>query len=366
MYDVLIVGAGFSGLTLAERFAAGGKKVCLVEKRESIGGNCYDYTDENGILVQKYGPHIFHTKSEKVFQYISKFTKLTSYRHKVIAYYKEKYYPVPINRDTVNRFYNLNLKTDDEVKEFLETKKVQAYKISNSRDVVVSKFGVELYDAFVKNYTKKQWDAYPEEMDKSVLERLPIRYDTNPYYFDDPYQGMPENGFTEMLKKMMNNKNITLMTGTDFFKIKGKIEYNILIFTGRIDQFFDYKFGKLDYRCLEFEFETLNKGSFQPNSVVNYTDDDVKFTRITEFKKFYNTKRKKTVICRECAAWEGDPAYPVMNDRNKALIAKYLEEAKKLKNTYFAGRLGSYKYINIDTAILDALELYDKIKNEAE
>lgn len=363
MYDFLIVGAGITGATIAERLAKDGKKVLIIDKRDHIGGNCYDYTDENSITVQKYGPHIFHTKEKKVFEYISKFTEFTDYKHKVIAKYKGKYYPIPINLDTVNMFFGLGLKDENELKEFLETKRENITDIKNSRDVVVSKFGVGLYNAFVKHYTKKQWDKFPEELDKSVLERLPIRHDKNSYYFDDKFQGMPKEGFTKIFEKMLDNKNIDIKLGVDFFKIKETLEYDKLVFTGELDRFFNYKFGKLDYRCIDFVFETKD-GDFQPNSVVNHTDKDVKFIRVTEFKKFYNKKSNKTIICKELFTWRGEPSHPVMDEKNKTLAQKYIDETKKLKGVYFAGRLGSYKYLNIDTAIMKALTIYDLIKEE--
>ena len=361
MYDFLIVGAGATGITLAERFANDGKKVLIIDKRNHIGGNCYDYLGDNDIIIQKYGPHIFHTKEETIHSYLSKFTDWTSYKHKVIALYKEKYYPIPINLDTVNTFFNTDLRDEHQLIDFLKTKAVKKDKIENSQDVVISKFGIELYEAFVKYYTKKQWDLYPEELDKSVLERLPIRYNKNPYYFDDKFQGMPTKGFTEMFKKMLLNKDIEIRLETDFFKVKNNIEYKKLIFTGKIDEFFDYKFGKLDYRCINFVFETKD-GDFQPNSVVNYTDSSPEFTRITEFKKFYEKQSKKTIICKEFTSWEGSPSYPVLNEKNNKLLEKYLNEAKKLKDTYLAGRLGSYRYLNIDKAVSEALKLYNKIK----
>lgn len=364
MYDFLIVGAGFSGSVLAERLANDGKKALVIDKRNHIGGNCYDYSSEDGILVQKYGPHIFHTAEKKVFDYMCRFTKFNNYRHKVIAFYRGRYYPIPINRTTINSFYGLKLKNEQEVKDFLETKRAKIEKIDNSRDVVVSRFGAEMYEAFVKHYTKKQWDLYPEELDRSVLERLPIRYNTNPYYFDDKYQGMPKNGFTQIFEKMLKKKNITVLINTDFFEKKNKFKFRKMVYTGKIDQFFKYKFGKLDYRCINFAFETLNKKNYQPNSVVNYTDNDVEFTRTTEFKKFYMKKGKKTVICKEYPTWEGEPSYPVMDEKNEKLIKKYMGEANKLKNVYFAGRLGTHRYLNMDRAVSEALKLYEKIVSE--
>ncbi len=364
-YDFLIVGAGITGLTLADNLARDGKKILVIDQKEQIGGNCFDYKGVDDIIVQKYGPHIFHTNDKGVFDYLRTFTKFNDYRHKVISYYKGKYYPVPINLNTVNMFYGSNLKDETELKAFLAKIREDTGEIKNSRDVVVSKFGVDLYEAFVKHYTKKQWDMYPEELDASVLERLPIRYNTVPYYFDDQFQGMPVDGFTPIFEKMIAHPNITVQMGVDFFAMKDKPEHKHLIFTGCIDRFFDYRFGKLEYRCMHFDLETLKMPSYQPNAVVNYTEDDVQFTRITEFKKFYMREDgEHTVICREFPSWEGEASYPVMNTKNRELLKKYTDEAAKLPNISFAGRLGTYRYINMDKAVCEALALYKKLKDK--
>lgn len=361
-YNYVIVGAGFAGTVLAERLATQvNKKILIIDKRNHLGGNCYDYLSDEGILIQKYGPHIFHTISKKVFDYLSQFTEWNNYKHKVFAFFGGKFYSIPINLDTVNKFYNLNLRNEKELKEFLETKKIEIKEIKNSRDVVVSKFGMELYEAFVKNYTKKQWDKFPEELDKSVLERLPLKYNQNPYYFNDEYQGMPKLGFTKIFEKMLDNKNIKILLNTDFFKTKKNFKFGKLIFTGRIDQFFNYKFGKLDYRGINFVFENLNQENFQPNSVINYPSKDVKFSRITEFKKFYDKKSNNTIICKDFFVWDGEPSYPVINKKNLEILEKYEKEAEKLKNIIFVGRLAQYKYLNMDRVIENALDVFESI-----
>lgn len=360
-YDFLIVGAGFAGAVLAERLASIGKTVLVIDKRNHLGGNCYDYIDKKGILVQKYGPHIFHTKNKKVLGYLSRFTKWNNYKHKVIAFYKEEYYSIPINLDTVNKFYSIYLKSGGELKKFLDEKREKIKNIKNSRDVVVSKFGKELYEAFVKHYTKKQWGKYPEELDKEVLERLPIKYDKNPYYFPGEYQGMPEKGFIKMFEKMLSNKNITLRLNTDFFKIKNKVRYGKLIYTGFIDRFFNYKFGKLKYRGVNFIFQTLKKKSFQPNSVVNFPEKRFKVSRITEFKKFYNQSSQWTTLCKDFFIGGGEPCYPIPDNDNLKLLEKYKKLVKKEKNVYFIGRLAQYKYFNMDKVVEEALNLFSKI-----
>ncbi|MFA7707433.1 MAG: UDP-galactopyranose mutase [Candidatus Pacearchaeota archaeon] len=365
-YDYVVVGAGFAGAVIAERLATqANKKVLVIDKRNHIGGNCYDYTDNEGILIQKYGPHIFHTNNKLIWDYLSKFTEFNEYKHKVLAFYNKDYYPIPINLDTVNKFYNLKLKNEGELKKFLEKKRINLKEIKNSRDVVVSKFGEELYEAFIKNYTKKQWGVYPEELNKEVLERIPIRYDKNPYYFNDLFQGLPVLGFAKIFENMLNHPNIKIMLNTDFLDIKKDIKYKKLIFTGPIDSFFNYKFGRLDYRGIRFIFGSSKDADFQPNSVINYTEKYPDFSRITDFNKLYNKKSDKTKFCAEffVPGEEGEPCYPVINEKNTKLLEKYLKEAKKLKDTYFIGRFGKYKYLNMDKAIEESLKLFEEIKH---
>ncbi len=359
-YDYLIVGSGISGIVLAERLASIGKKILIIDKKDHIGGACYDYKCE-GILVQKYGPHIFNTKSKRVFDYLRRFTKFNDYKHRVLSYYEGRFFPIPINLNTVNKFFNINLKNEEELKNFLKDKAVVTKIIKNSEDVVLSKFGRELYEAFVKSYTKKQWDLYPSELDRSVLERLPIRYNRNNFYFDSPFQGMPKKGFTDMFKKMLSNKNIFIKLNTPYQEILKNVAKEI-IWTGKIDEYFNYKFGTLDYRSIDFLFEKLKIKSFLPNSVVNFPQEKFKFTRITEFKKFYKIKSKKTIICKEFFTWGKEPIYPVYNKKNMDSLQKYVKESGNEKNIHFLGRLGKYKYINIDQCVEEALNLFEKIK----
>lgn len=358
-YDYLIVGAGFAGSVMAERIANKlNKKVLIIDKRSHIGGNCHDTLDKTGILVQQYGPHIFHTNNKQVFNYLSQFTAWNNYKHKVVALYKGGYYSIPINLDTINKFYSLTLKNEKEVEDFLKTKKIKIKNIENSKDVVVSKFGEDLYEAFIKYYTKKQWGKFPEELDKSVLERLPIKYNNDPYYFNNIYQGMPLKGFTSIFEKMLSNKNITILLNKNFFKLPPNITYKHLIFTGRIDRFFNYQFGKLKYRHSDFTFEKINKSSYQPNSVINCTDKKTNFIRITEFKKFYNKKTTKTIICKENFRERGEATYPIINNNNLKLLKKYEKLSKNIKNTIFIGRLAQYKYLNIDQVIKKSLDTF--------
>ena len=369
----LIVGAGITGITLAERLAADGKQVVIIDRRDHIGGNCFDYRNQDGILIHKYGPHIFHESDERIVAYLSRFTDWVEYRHKVVAYHRGEYFPIPINRTTINRFFHVELDTEESVREFLKRKRVHTPEITNSRDVVVSRFGEEIYETFIKHYTKKQWDLYPEELDKSILERLPVRYDDNPYYFNDSFQGLPKNGYTKMLEMMLDNPNIRVELETDFTSIKNPGSFRAIVYTGRIDQYFGSKYGTLEYRCIDFVFERTVDGRHQPYAVVNYPGPDVAYTRKTEFKHFYDgdsewysTPRydteKATVICKEFPSWEGEPSYPVINPGNLDLFRRYVELSELEGNVFFAGRSGTFRYLNMNQAVSESLKLFDMIR----
>ncbi|MFP4112150.1 MAG: UDP-galactopyranose mutase [Candidatus Woesearchaeota archaeon] len=361
-YNYVIAGAGISGCTVAQKLSEAGKKVLVIEKRDRIGGNCDDKKDENGITIQTGGPHIFHTKLKEVYDYLSGFTKFNDYKHKVISSYKGKLYPIPINLTTFNRFYNTDCTSEEMKKKLDEIKEnIPKEQINNSRDVVLSKMGTELYEAFIKYYTKKQWDCFPEDLDKEVLERIPIRYDTDDLYFSGQFQGIPEKGFHAMFENMLDSENITLMLNTNYKDAIKEIDHDVLICTAPIDEYFDYSLGKLKYRSLEFIYETHGTESYQENSVVNYSEPDVPYTRITEFKKFYFEENPKTVIIKEIPVWKGDPYYPLPKKDAKEDYAKYLELAEKEENVYFLGRLGKYKYLNMDAACKEALELAEKL-----
>jgi len=365
IYDFLIVGAGFAGAVLAERLAKIGNKVLVVEKRNHIGGNAYDYWNKEHILVQKYGPHIFHTNIEEVWNYLCQFTEWNRYIHRVIAKTKGKEVYIPINLDTMERIYCRKF-TPEELKDFFEKQKVKIDEIKNSRDVVISQIGEELYELFFKNYTKKQWGVYPEDLNPQVLNRLPIRFNRDTRYFTDKYQGMPKYGYSKMFSQMFNNRNIQILLNTDLKKIISKIKFNRIIYTGPIDYYFDYIYGKLSYRSLDFKFETLNLEKYQNSAVVNYPND-YNYTRITEFKHFYpqiyNNKMNKTTICYEFPKDEGDPYYPVPKRECEEIYFKYKNEIKKLKNVYFIGRLAQYKYLNMDQVVAEALKLFNRIRD---
>ncbi len=361
MFDYLIVGAGFAGSVLAERLANGSdKKILICDKRSHIGGNAYDCYDDNGVLIHKYGPHIFHTNSLEVFDYLSRFTEWREYQHRVLASVDGMLLPMPINLDTINKLYGLNL-TSFEVADFLESLAEKCETIKTSEDVVVSKVGRELYEKFFKNYTRKQWGLDPSELDASVTSRVPTRTNRDDRYFTDSYQAMPKHGYTRMFEKMLDNPNIKIMLNCDYREIENQIDYKEMIYTGPVDAFFDYRYGKLPYRSLEFKHETHDSEQFQDAPVVNYPNEQA-FTRITEFKYLTGQEHKKTSIVYEFPRAEGDPYYPIPRKENADIYAKYKALTEKSTDVHFVGRLATYKYYNMDQIVAQALMTYGKIE----
>jgi UDP-galactopyranose mutase len=361
MFDFLIVGAGFAGSILAERLAGdSGKQVLLIDRRNHIGGNAYDCYNEAGILVHKYGPHIFHTNSRSVFEYLSRFTQWRQYEHRVLASVDGQLVPIPINLDTVNRLYGLTL-TSFQLSEFFSSVSENRSPIRTSEDVIVSKVGRELYEKFFKNYTRKQWGLDPSELDASVTARVPTRVNRDDRYFNDVYQAMPLHGYTRMFENMLDHPRIKIMLNTGYREIFGAIPYKQVIFTGPIDEFFGYRFGKLPYRSLEFRHETFNTKIYQPAPVINYPNEHA-FTRVTEFKYLTGQEHEKTSIVFEYPQADGDPYYPIPRSENTVIYKKYRELAAATPGTYFVGRLATYKYYNMDQVTAQALTAYEKIK----
>ena len=361
IFDYLIVGAGFAGSVLAERLARGsGKHVLLVDRRSHIGGNAYDHYDDAGILVHKYGPHIFHTNSKEVFQYLSRFTEWRHYQHKVLASVDGQLVPIPINLDTINRLYGLNLSAF-EMEQFLLSRAEPKDCLATSEDVVVSKVGRELYEKFFRGYTRKQWGLDPSELDAQVTARVPTRTNRDDRYFTDAYQSMPKHGFTRLFANMLDHPNIRILLNTDYRDIKQIVPFRDMIYTGPVDEFFDFQFGKLPYRCLEFRHETLNQSQFQPVAVVNYPND-YEFTRITEFKHLTGQEHPKTSIVYEFPRAEGDPYYPIPRGENAHLYRQYLGLAAEA-GVHFVGRLATYRYYNMDQVVAQALTLYARLSN---
>ncbi|GAP98476.1 UDP-galactopyranose mutase [Leptolyngbya sp. NIES-2104] len=360
MFDYLIVGAGFAGSVLAERLASqAGKRILICDRRNHIGGNAYDQYNEDGILIHKYGPHIFHTNSHEVFEYLSNFTQWRPYEHRVRASVEGQLVPIPINLDTINRLYGLNLNAF-ELKQFFDTVAEPKDYIRTSEDVVVSKVGRELYEKFFRNYTRKQWGIDPSELDKSVTARVPTRLNRDDRYFTDTYQAMPLHGYTRLFENLLAHPNIKVMLNTDYREIQPIIPYREMIYTGPIDEFFDYQFGILPYRSLRFKHETLNCPVYQSAPVVNYPNEHP-YTRITEFKYLTGQEHSKTSIVYEFPRAEGDPYYPVPRPENTELYKKYKALADSTPDVHFVGRLATYKYYNMDQVIAQALTLYQQL-----
>jgi len=363
-FKYVIVGAGLAGLTMAERIAnVLDEKVLIIEKRNHIGGNVYDSYNEDGILIHNYGPHIFHTNSQSVYRYLSNFTEWNDFWHRVLTYVDGNLVPMPITVETINALYNLNLDCS-QVEEFLKKQAVDLVEIKTSKDVALSKVGPDIYAKIFENYTKKQWGIDPAELDTSVISRIPIRLNRDTRYFADRYQGMPKHGYTRMCEKMADNKNIKIMLNTDYKEVINDIPYEKLIYTGPTDYFYDYKYGKLSYRSINFVFETYDKESFQEAPVVNYPND-YDYTRITEFKKLTWQEHRKTTICKEFPCGEGEPYYPFPTKDCKAQFALYEEEMKKERNVIFLGRLAEYKYYNMDAVVKRALDVFELMTKQA-
>lgn len=362
MYDYLIVGAGFAGSVLAERLAGVlNKKVLILDKRDHIGGNAYDYYDEAGILVHKYGPHIFHTNCAEVFKYLSNFTKWRNYEHKVLASVDGQLVPIPINLNTVNKLYGMNMNSF-EMDEFLKSKAECREDIVTSEDFVLNKIGKELYEKFFKNYTRKQWGLDPSELKSSVAARIPVRNNCDDRYFTDKFQSMPLYGYTEMFRNMLKHPNINILLNTDYKDIQNFIPYKKMIFTGPIDEYFNYEFGKLPYRSIDFISETYDMEKFQPTGTVNYPNEQL-YTRITEMKYLTGQKHNKTSVIYEIPSDSGDPFYPVPKPENNEIYKKYASLTHRIsKKVLFTGRLASYKYYNMDQVIAQSLSLFKKIR----
>lgn len=362
-FDYVIVGAGFAGSVLAERLASQeNKKVLLLDKRNHIGGNAYDFYDDAGILIHKYGPHIFHTNSKEVFEYLGKFTQWRNYQHRVLASVDGMLVPIPINLNTINSLYGFNF-SSAELETYFESIAEPKNQLLTSEDVVVSKVGRELYEKFFKGYTRKQWGLDPSELNASVTSRVPTRTNRDDRYFTDTYQAMPLHGYTKMFQNMLSHPNIKVMLNTDYKEVINLIPFKEMIYTGPIDEFFHFKYGKLPYRSLQFVFETHDKDVFQQTGTINYPNDSL-FTRITEFKYLTGQQHHKTSVVYEYPKAEGDPYYPVPQKENNDLYKMYEKlAAGNAPAVKFVGRLATYKYYNMDQVVAQALGTYKKISS---
>ncbi|WP_287128071.1 UDP-galactopyranose mutase [Candidatus Cyanaurora vandensis] len=359
-FDYLIVGAGFAGSVLAERLARdSNKRVLLVDRRAHIAGNAYDHYNDAGVLIHRYGPHIFHTNAKEVFEYLSNFTSWRPYQHRVRASVDGQLLPIPINLDTINQLYGLNLSTF-QVEEFFRSVAEPRSPLKTSEDVVVNKVGRELYEKFFRNYTRKQWGLDPSELHASVTARVPTRTNRDDRYFTDSYQAMPLYGYTRMFENMLSHPNISVMLNTDYRAVQQFIPFKHMVYTGPVDEYFDYCYGKLPYRSLEFKHETLDQPVFQTAPVVNYPNDYL-YTRITEFKYLTGQQHPKTSIVYEIPQAEGDPYYPIPRTENAELYKRYQNLVEETPNVQFVGRLATYKYYNMDQVVAQALTIYNKI-----
>jgi UDP-galactopyranose mutase len=360
-YDFLIVGAGFAGSVLAERLAAGlGKKVLLVDRREHIGGNAYDHFDSAGVLVHRYGPHIFHTNAERIYDYLSRFTQWRTYEHRVLAQVDGQLVPIPINLDTLNRLYGLDM-DQAQAEVFLAGRAEPVASIRTSEDVVVNQVGRELYEKFFRGYTRKQWGLDPSQLDKSVTSRVPTRTSQDDRYFTDRFQVMPLHGYTQMFQRMLDHPGIDILLGVDYAGLRDQVHYRHLVYCGPIDEYFDYCYGRLPYRSLQFRHETHDQAQFQPVAVVNYPDEAVPHTRITEYKHLTGQQHAQTSVTYEFPCADGDPYYPIPRPENAELYKRYEALAAQSEKVTFLGRLGTYKYYNMDQVVGQALALYQRL-----
>ncbi len=368
-YDILVVGAGYAGSIMAERLARQrGCRVLIIDRRDHIAGNAFDYHDEHGVVVHRYGPHIFHTNSEKVVEYLSRFTEWRPYEHRVLARVDGKFLPMPINRTTINGLYGLALSTDEEVKQFLAERAEPVDQIRNSEDVVVAKVGRELYEKFFRGYTRKQWQRDPSELNSSVCGRIPVRTNTDDRYFTDAFQKMPADGYTAMFRRILDHPLIDVRVSRDYDEVRGEIEYDHLVYTGPIDKYFDYRFGALPYRSLEFELRnvgTPDGGYAQPTTTVNEPSEDVPYTRTTEFRRMTGQVRHdSSTLAVEYPRAEGDPYYPIPRDDTRALYRRYEAMGDELPDVTFVGRLARYQYLNMDQVVGQALSAANKLLAE--
>lgn len=363
-YDYLIVGAGFAGSVAAERLArVFNKRELLVDRRTHIGGNAFDFHDAHGVLIHKYGPHIFHTNSDEVFSYLSQFTEWRKYEHRVLASVDGKLVPIPINLTTINQLYDWSLNSE-ELEQYFQSVAEPVAQVRTSEDVIVGRVGRSLYEKFFRNYTRKQWALDPSELDASVTSRVPVRTDTDDRYFTDRHQAMPLHGYTAMFERMLDHPNIDIELSVDYADVKRRVQYRELIFTGPVDEYFDWQFGKLEYRSLEFRFETHHQTKVLAAAVVNYPNDH-EYTRITEYTQLTGQQHTHSTLSYEIPRAEGDPYYPVPREANKAIYEKYRELAESVPDVHFTGRLATYRYYNMDQVVAQSLALCTRLTGVA-
>jgi UDP-galactopyranose mutase len=360
-YDYLVVGAGFAGAVLAERLADAGRSVLVVDRRPHVAGNAYDETDDAGVLIHRYGPHIFHTNAQKVVDYLSRFTDWRPYEHRVLASVDGRLVPMPINRTTVNAVFGLDLQTDDQVETLYQALAEPRQPVRTSEDVVLGRVGRLLYELFFRGYTRKQWGMDPSELAATVTARVPARTNDDDRYFTDTFQAMPADGYTAMFERMLDHPNIELGLGTDFADIRDTVAHDHLIFTGPIDEYFGHRFGPLPYRSLTFRTETLDRQWAQPVAVINHPNDH-DYTRVTEFKHLTGQRHPRTSLMYEFPTADGDPYYPIPRPENDERYKRYQALADATPGVTFVGRLGTYRYYNMDQVVAQALATFERLE----
>jgi UDP-galactopyranose mutase len=374
MTDLVVVGSGFYGLTVAQQAAEHlGLKVCVIERRNHIGGNAYsEFDPETGIEVHKYGSHLFHTSNERVWEYVNRFTAFNNYKHSVLAKHNGELYPMPINLDTINKFFSKSF-NPEQARDFIQGQvhEDEASSASNLEERAIALVGQPLYEAFIKGYTEKQWQTDPKLLPADVINRLPMRFSTEHRYFNDTYEGLPLHGYTAWLENMANHPNIEVSLDQDFFDLKSELVGQVpIVYTGPIDRYFDYQFGELGWRTLDFESEIVQTGNFQNTSVVNYSDLDTRFTRIHEYRHLHperDYQNDLTFISREYSRFafkDDEPYYPVNTDADREKLLAYRSFMGNEKDVWFGGRLGSYQYLDMHMAIASALNLFSNSLKE--
>mgnify|MGYP000510094106 CR=1 FL=1 len=356
--DIIVVGAGLAGCVSSRILADNGFSVLLVEKRKHVAGQCYDYKNQLGITVHQYGPHIFHTNDRSIWDYVNRFADFNGYQHRVLSYINGGYVPYPVNRNTINNLFGTCL-SNDEIQAFLKEKAspFTQYSNDNFAMAVKAQIGEALYHWLVENYTRSQWECEPEELSAELAGRIPVRHNGDGRYFTDKYQGLPIGGYTKMIEKILDHKNIKILMGCDYFEIADQIQADLTVYTGELDRFFDYRSGRLEYRSVRIDQQDLLLDEFQPAAVVNYPND-YDYTRITEFKKMTLEQSKHTTICYEYPLASGDPFYVVPSQDNMRKRDGYLNEVQRLESQgkhLFIGRLAQYCYYNMDEVISSAI-----------
>ncbi len=370
--EIVIVGAGLYGSIIARELAeVHNKKVTIIEKRDHIGGNCFDERDQDtNILTHRYGPHIFHTSMEDVWAYVNQYTEFNDFQFNYMAQYKDKIYPLPFNLALINQFYDVNLKPC-ELEKFMakEHKKEYYENPKNLEEQSISLIGRPLYEAFIKGYVAKQWEKDPKDLPASIIKRLPVRNNYNSCYYFDTHIAMPKYGYAHMFKNILDHKNITIKLNTDYFEVRDSLSDDVYtIYTGPIDRYFNYKLGKLEYRTVTFQKELHNVQDYQGTILMSYVEEQYPYTRICEPKHFYPNSdefiNNQTVVYKEFSKFDdgNNPFYPINNETNQALANKYKEETKKLKNIHFGGRLAQYEYLDMDKSIKQALDFLNNLQ----